>query len=347
MRKIVYYFFKWWIEAGIRYYYSKIEIHGLENIPKDTPVLFLANHQNALMDALLVGTFCKCKPYFLSRGDLFKNPLAKVLLNFLQMIPVYRIRDGKQSLGKNDAIFDFCANLLMENHQVLIFPEGNHNIKKRIRPLSKGFTRILFKALDKQPDLNLGLVPVGVNYIRAERFPDSAALYFDENIPVLDLYDKKNIPESIKKMKAAVYERLKKQTTHIENEENYEAILGKLDAMDVDYLTPSKVNVVLEALEKGSIKTKRNRLVPQLMKNLFTIMNFPFIIPWKLLLLPRIQQKEFISTFRFLYALVLFPIYYLLVFWFLGNYIGNVLTAEFILSHIVFNYLYIKLSSFT
>lgn len=349
MKNVGYYLFKWWIGTGLRYYYSKIKIHGLENIPKNKPVLFLANHQNALMDALLIAVFCKCKPYYLTRGDLFKNPVAKSLLNFLQMIPVYRIRDGKQSLGKNDTIFNLCANLLEDKHQILIFPEGNHNIKKRIRPLSKGFTRILFKALEKQPNLDIRLVSVGVNYIKAERFPDSTALYFHKDVSVLDLYDVDNLPESIKRMKSVVYKNLKMQTTHIEDEESYVSVLEKLDAMGVDYLTPSKVNTVLETLGSNVIKTKEKNVVSWswLMKSLFTILNLPFLTPWKLFLRPKIWQKEFVSTFRFLYALVLFPIFYMLIFWLLGSYIGYAATAIIILAHIAFNYLYIKTSPFT
>ncbi len=347
MKKAGYFLLKWWIGVGLRYYYSKINIHGIENIPKDKPVLFLANHQNALMDALLIAVFCRCNPYYLTRGDLFKNPLAIFFLNFIHMIPVYRIRDGKQSLGKNDAIFDLCADLLNENNQVLIFPEGNHNIKKRIRPLSKGFTRILFKALEKQPNLDIRLVPIGVNYIKAERFPDSTALYFDKDISILDLYDVNNLPETIKRMKSVVYESLKRNTTHIEDEENYPSILKKLTAMKVDYLNPNSVNTILETLGNKAIAIKEKNRFQGAIKSLFTILNFPFILPWKLFLRPKIWQIEFISTFRFLYALVLFPVFYMLIFWLFGSYIGYAPVAIVILSHIVFNYLYIKTNPFT
>ena len=36
------------------HYYSRVEINGVENIPRDSAVIFAPNHQNALMDALIV-----------------------------------------------------------------------------------------------------------------------------------------------------------------------------------------------------------------------------------------------------------------------------------------------------
>ncbi|NJB72480.1 1-acyl-sn-glycerol-3-phosphate acyltransferase [Saonia flava] len=347
MKKVGYYFFKCWLGAGLLYYFSKIKIYGLEKIPKNKPVLFLANHQNALLDALLVAIFCKGKPYYLTRASAFTNPLVTSLLNFLQMIPIYRIRDGIDKLGQNEAIFNQCAQLLKNNEHILIFPEGSHNIKKRIRPLSKGFTRILFRAMEKQPHLDIRLLPIGINYNRAEGFPDSAAVYFDNDIPLLKVYDENNLSESIKRIKDVVYESLRKVTTHIENEEDYDEILAKLNSMKVNYLKPSSVNTVIGTIEANEVELNNKSLFSKILKTLFTILNYPFIVPWKLFILPKIKEIEFISTFRFMYSLIFYPVLYLIVFFVLGNYIGHDLTAILLLGHILFNRLYIRTYPFT
>ena len=98
-----------WVKIGLYLYFGKIKVSGLSHIPKDKPVLFLSNHQNALLDVLLIGIDCNRKPYFLTRADVFNSPILKAIFDIFQMIPIYRIRDGRESLKKNQAVFDRCA----------------------------------------------------------------------------------------------------------------------------------------------------------------------------------------------------------------------------------------------
>ena len=49
-------FVKSYIRLGLFFYYKKIKVVGKENIPKDSAVLFVSNHQNALIDPLIIGT---------------------------------------------------------------------------------------------------------------------------------------------------------------------------------------------------------------------------------------------------------------------------------------------------
>ena len=69
---------------------------------------------------------------------------------------------------------------------MVIFPEGSHNLARRVRTLSKGFTRIVFDTLEKYPDINLQLVPIGVNYKNAKAWPDEAAIYFGDPLLAAD-----------------------------------------------------------------------------------------------------------------------------------------------------------------
>ena len=74
------------------FYFRKIAIHNLNNVPKDKPVLLLGNHQNALLDALLIATKCGRFAHFLTRAGVFQKPLVSNILKSLQMLPVYRVR---------------------------------------------------------------------------------------------------------------------------------------------------------------------------------------------------------------------------------------------------------------
>ena len=160
------------MRAALYCYFGRIRTVGLDGIPKKGPLLFLPNHQNALLDALLIAVKCGRKPYFLTRSDVFSNALFRSLFSFFHMMPVYRLRDGRQTLTKNEEIFQRCSQLLCKGEAVVIFPEANHHLDRRVRPLSKGYTRILFQALELCKDLEILILPVGVNYLRAAEHPD-------------------------------------------------------------------------------------------------------------------------------------------------------------------------------
>ena len=58
--------------------YYRVEIKGLENIPKDEPLIFCGNHRTYLDPPLIVVT-AKREMRFLAKEELTKNPF----LNFL------------------------------------------------------------------------------------------------------------------------------------------------------------------------------------------------------------------------------------------------------------------------
>jgi len=216
LKRFGYYFFRYWVAIGLFCYYRKIKAIGRENIPNDEPVLLLSNHQNALLDILLIATNCQLKPWFLTRADIFKNKFFKPLFTFLQMLPIYRIRDGKASLSKNAEIFKKCATLLNQRQAILLFPEANHNLERRVRALSKGFTRLIFSALAENQKLDIKLVPIGQNYVRATTFPDVACIYYGTPIAVQPLLQEEG-RQSVINIKAAVSKALQRLTTHFDD----------------------------------------------------------------------------------------------------------------------------------
>ncbi|TMM53216.1 glycerol acyltransferase [Maribacter algarum] len=302
------------MKANLHLYYGKIRVSGLENVPKDKPVLFLPNHQSALLDVLLIATDCNRKPWFLTRSDVFKSKTLISIFNFFQMIPIYRIRDGRESLKNNQAVFDRCSELLIQKEALLMFPEANHNLKRRVRPLSKGFTRILFNTLDKAPETDIMIIPVGINYRDAIRFPDKVALYFDTPIAVNGMYDPTNEKGSVDKIKKAVSSRLKTLTTHIENEETYDETVQKLEIEGVDFLNPKEVNAALQNLNSTDQTVKKSSdVLAGIGKGIFTLLNLPMLILWRTFGKPKVWEPEFMGTLRFAFALLTYPIYYGLV----------------------------------
>ncbi|MEM7039052.1 MAG: 1-acyl-sn-glycerol-3-phosphate acyltransferase, partial [Bacteroidota bacterium] len=90
-------------------YFRRIEVLGREHIPKQGAVIFAVRHPNALMDPLMVSAFAPRRMNFLVRADVFSGGLVSWLLGLLNMLPIYRQRDGKGAVDRNHAIFARCA----------------------------------------------------------------------------------------------------------------------------------------------------------------------------------------------------------------------------------------------
>ncbi|GMN09495.1 hypothetical protein MTsPCn9_00490 [Croceitalea sp. MTPC9] len=345
MKQLGYYFFKYWISFGLFFYFKKIIVIGLEDIPKNKPILLLSNHQNALLDVLLIATRNSLKPWYLTRSDVFKSKLFSPLFYFLQMIPIYRMRDGKDTLSKNQAIFNQCGELLNNNETLLIFPEADHNLKRRVRPLSKGFTRLLFNALEENPKLEIQLVPVGHNYLRATNFPDSTALYFGKPISVQDFLNE-NKNDTVSKIKYTVAEQLKLLTTNIEDEANYDSIYSILENEGVNFLYPKEVNARIKSvtLNRETQNLKSNNVFHRgIIKFLFVLLNLPIYLVWRVVVKPTVPEPEFMGTFRFVFSMLFYPIFYLLMAIIISNSYSIKTACLVVVGHAVLNFIFIKI----
>jgi len=331
-----------YLRLGLFFYFKKIRVFNAAHIPKDKPVLFLANHQNALLDALLIATRSGRFSYYLTRAGVFKKQWVSKLLNQFRMLPVYRIRDGWSNLTHNTPIFESCSELLCNNEALVIFPEGSHNLKRTVRPLSKGFTRIVFNTLEKYPEIDLQLIPVGVNFVKAESFGDSVSLYFGDPIDARS-YLSEDRNHSISKLKQDIHNGICELTTHIESE-GYNETLQKLNSLNVDFLDPNAVNRCISNNFKDCKYKKRKSIIPGFLLKGLLIINLliPYIV-WKLYIEPKIKEIEFKSTFRFAAAITIVPLYLILVVFLLYNSVGITLAMLYLLGVLILAQLAIKL----
>ena len=97
------------VKTGLLLFYKNIKIIGKENLPKGKPILITPNHQNALIDALLIESYVPGTIFALTRSDAFSTKFISWFLRSLNMLPVYRVRDGLSSVTKNNAIFELCT----------------------------------------------------------------------------------------------------------------------------------------------------------------------------------------------------------------------------------------------
>lgn len=309
----MYTFLKYYIKLGLFFFHKKIKIVGLENIPKKGAVLFISNHPNALIDPILIATNNVRNPYYLARASAFKKKLVARFLNNIHMLPIYRKRDGVNTLVKNKAIFRKSVALMHSQKTLFIAAEGNHNVQRRIRELKKGFVHIILNTFKKHPELDIQIIPVGLNYDSVTKYPSAVSVYYGAPISAKEYYDINDDALTTKQLLKVVSDGMKKTTNHIADVENYDAIHKKLEALNVDFLNPNETNKIIETIDnqivgidKTSNKKRKNLL--------FYIFALNSLIPW--LIWKKIEKSitelEFISTFRFAIGVTLFPLFYVL-----------------------------------
>jgi 1-acyl-sn-glycerol-3-phosphate acyltransferase len=209
-----------------RLYYRRITVIGAEKIPSDTPVIFAPNHQNALMDAFAVMFPIRKHVVFMARADIFKKAFIAKILNSLQILPIYRIRDGYGELGRNQEIFDRTVDVLKSNMPLCILPEGNHEGLKRLRPLKKGIFRIAFQTEESNSfNLNLSIVPVGIDYSDYFNAGADLTVVFGTPIKIADYAAqyRENEQKTINTLMNVLAENMRNVMIHIP-EEHYELI---------------------------------------------------------------------------------------------------------------------------
>jgi hypothetical protein len=150
-------FLKILIQAGLWLFCNKIHLKNKQLFTTKGALLIIANHPNSFLDALIIGSYYKRRVYFLARGDAFKKPIHRFILESLNMIPVYRLREGKEYLHLNDYAFNKSIDLLSKGHAVLIFIEGICINSNELQPFKKGTARILegIQKLNLHPKIHI------------------------------------------------------------------------------------------------------------------------------------------------------------------------------------------------
>src|SRR5215510_12587981 len=150
------------VARGIaRFYYPNIEISGGERLPATGPLLLTANHQNSLMDPVMVGLVARRPVRFLAKAPLFQIPIFGNILHALGMMPAYRRSDDPSQMHRNAESLSQAAARLKAGEAVGIFPEGKSHDAPRLEPVKTGAARMAIQAV-REGAIGLKLVPVGL-----------------------------------------------------------------------------------------------------------------------------------------------------------------------------------------
>lgn len=121
-------------------------------MPTTGPLILVANHNNALVDALLVGSTVDRVVRLTAKATLLENPLIRVLISAVGVVPLRRRSDENEPLNplaaaaRNQEAFREVIATLAGGGAVLIFPEGISHSSPQLAPLKTGSARIALQA---------------------------------------------------------------------------------------------------------------------------------------------------------------------------------------------------------
>jgi len=171
---MIYRFLKIIIGLGIGFYYKEVRIKNLERSKLKGPLIVIANHPNTMMDAWIIGKLFNRRIYFMAKATFFSTPFKRWLLGSIGLIPINRTTELKTKGVSNKSSFEMCYKILEEGNVLVIFPEGNSFLERKLRGLKSGTARIALEVVSRGKILSeLKIIPVGLVYSKAEKFRSS------------------------------------------------------------------------------------------------------------------------------------------------------------------------------
>jgi glycerol-3-phosphate O-acyltransferase/dihydroxyacetone phosphate acyltransferase len=173
-KKFFYHFYKTLFGLGLRAYYKKICVSGLDKIPANKPIITTSNHPTGLMDVFLASHHIKRQIKFTAAGALFKDKLQAAFLTSVGTIPVYRRKDSPGEQDKNLESFEHCFQELESGGAIGFYPEGTSHPEPWVNPIKTGAARVALQAEQRNDfKLNLLIIPIGVNSPHPGKFRET------------------------------------------------------------------------------------------------------------------------------------------------------------------------------
>ncbi|MBV8199240.1 MAG: 1-acyl-sn-glycerol-3-phosphate acyltransferase [Acidobacteria bacterium] len=193
-----------------RIFFRDIEVVGASRLPPAGPLLVVANHQNGMIDPLLIVAALAAggpgrhrdpagrpgpggpggqsrgaggrMPRFLATHLLWRNPALRPWLQLAGVIPIYRPKDvgAGADPAQNAAAFARCHEQLARGGVIALFPEGTSHSEPALVPLKTGAARIVLEAARRFPGLCPPIVPIGLTFEARGTFRSRALLEVGE-----------------------------------------------------------------------------------------------------------------------------------------------------------------------
>ncbi len=175
----------WLIRVIINTFFRRIDVVNIDNVPTEGPVIFAGNHPNALMDGWLLTAKCGRWPlHFMANAKLWKYRLLAPMLDASGAVPVHS-RDETDGEIDNEKAFAKLYDVIESGNCMGIFPEGISHVESQLSTLKTGAARVAL-AVAARGNVQIKIVPCGLNYIHRHRFRSQVLIEFGESIVIDD-----------------------------------------------------------------------------------------------------------------------------------------------------------------
>ncbi|MDA3902992.1 MAG: lysophospholipid acyltransferase family protein [Desulfuromusa sp.] len=133
-------FVRFWGRSCLFFAGLKVQIQGIENIPTDSPAIYVSNHQSNF-DIPIIYAGLPIQFRWMAKQELFRIPLFGLALKRSGFIPIDRSNRRKTMQSIIAA-----AQQIKEGTSMIIFPEGTRTPDGQLQEFKKGALLIAAKA---------------------------------------------------------------------------------------------------------------------------------------------------------------------------------------------------------
>jgi 1-acyl-sn-glycerol-3-phosphate acyltransferase len=166
-------------------FFRRIEVSGLDHVPKTGGGILIAWHPNGLVDPALIISCLPRSVVFGARHGLFTWPIVGRLMRALGTVPIYRASDLKGGDDEtrrkaNRESLDALAQAVCDGRFAALFPEGVSHDDPFLQELKTGAARLYYRAqqLCAGSGARPVIIPVGLHYNDKTTFRSDALVEF-------------------------------------------------------------------------------------------------------------------------------------------------------------------------
>jgi glycerol-3-phosphate O-acyltransferase/dihydroxyacetone phosphate acyltransferase len=209
--------------AGL--FYRRVEVIGRERVPAAGPLVVAANHQQGLMDGLLLAATLPRRLRPIAKAPLFRYPLIGQFARLAGAIPVHRRQDEGRGPVDNEAMFGAAHRALAEGEALLIFPEGVSQPEPTLMPLRTGAARLVLGSGASAP--RAILLPVGLMFHEPGTFRvGSAVVLIGEPVSTEDFESMPQGDEAVRRLTARLEAALRRLIVEARDRHTLDLVLA-------------------------------------------------------------------------------------------------------------------------
>lgn len=129
-----------WAMSQVKMSGAKVKVFGIENVPKDIPVLFVSNHQSNFDIALFMSFINKPKGY-ISKIEMKKLPIINTWMGYMNCVFMERgnLRKAAKSISEG-------IRILQSGYSLVLFPEGTRSKSDNMNEFKAGGFKLATKS---------------------------------------------------------------------------------------------------------------------------------------------------------------------------------------------------------